>query len=89
MSTPTHIQLLAELNGSIIPALALSGDFVVTGNVNEPGEYQIRAFTGRGLSTYPVADVTVGNPHIYVKYVSGATSRKLESILSGFSDVVF
>ncbi len=88
MSTPKHIQLLATLSGSVIPALTNSGDFVVTGNVETPDQYEVRAFTGKGLSTYPVATIHVGNPHIHVDYVSKVTNREMEGILSRYPDVM-
>ena len=88
MSTPTHIRLLAQLNGSIIPALTRSGDFVVTGNVNTPDSCEIRGLMQNKLATYPIATINVGNPHIHVGYVSMATTTTMEQILSGYSDVM-
>lgn len=87
MSTPIHINLLAELSGSIIPALTRSGNFVVTGNVNRPDTYEIRGFMRNMFATYPIATIHVGNPHIHVDYVSGATNADMERILSGYPSV--
>ena len=89
MSTPTHIALLALLDRSIIPALTRKGNLVVTGNVNEPGVYEVRAFTRRGgYSTYPVATLRAGNPHIYAEYKSRSTNAEMEGILSSYPEVL-
>ena len=81
MKTPIHIQLLADMNSKIIPTLTQKGNYVVTGNVDRPDVFEVRAFGNtKSISTYPVATINVCNPCVKVGYSSTAKENDMKYV---------